>query len=155
MKEFAYSVRIIRIKEKDFPVRELRIREQMFQFVEPLRKRDVECFLIMYMDRLSTLLGIKLYEGTINEVKIYIREIIKEALVLGTTIMAVAHNHPNDHYSPSPADHNVIQDLIRTTKRVGIHLIDAIIVGDDDYGKPGYYSFLENDEMKIDHEYDD
>ena len=152
--KFAYSIQITRIKEKDFLARDLKTIEQISDFAEPLRKKDVEWFLIMYMNGTGQLLGIKLYQGGISEVKIYIREVIKDALVLGAVVMAVAHNHPNDHYAPSPSDIQVVQDLIRTTQRVDIHLVDAIIIGEDDYGKDGYYSFLEHNEMQIDHDYD-
>ena len=75
----------------------------------------------------------KLAEGDITSVNISTRSII-ECIVKRKAIYAVlSHNHPNSTALPSREDIAVTKSINDILKRIGVRLIDHIIVSDDDY----------------------
>lgn len=74
---------------------------------------------------------------------IHPREIFRESIRTGSTAIIVVHNHPSGDPSPSKADLLAAKKLLKSSKIVGVDLIDFIILGDPrhDPMELGYCSF--------------
>ncbi|MEO9468986.1 DNA repair protein RadC [Parasphingorhabdus sp.] len=70
-------------------------------------------------------------EGSIDEVAIYPREVIKRALALGSTAIILVHNHPSGDPSPSRQDIATTRDIIDVGSKLGLSVHDHIIIGRD------------------------
>ncbi len=68
-------------------------------------------------------------EGSVDQSAIYIREVIRRALELGSAAIILVHNHPSGDTQPSRADIAVTRDIVETGKRLGISVHDHVIIG--------------------------
>ncbi len=68
-------------------------------------------------------------EGSIDEAALYVREVIRRAIDLGSAAIILVHNHPSGDPSPSRADIEVTRNVAEAGKRLGIALHDHIIMG--------------------------
>ncbi len=71
-------------------------------------------------------------EGSIDQSAIYVREVVRRALQLGSAAIIVAHNHPSGDATPSSQDIAVTRALIAACKPLGIALHDHVIVARGD-----------------------
>ena len=71
----------------------------------------------------------KMWEGSIDESAVYIREIMRRALDLHATAIIVVHNHPSGDPSPSQQDIRLTRDLAEAGRHLKVTLHDHIIVG--------------------------
>jgi DNA repair protein RadC len=71
----------------------------------------------------------KMWEGTVDESAVHIREIMRRALDLQATAIIVVHNHPSGDPSPSQQDIRLTRDLAEAGRHLRITLHDHIIVG--------------------------
>lgn len=74
-----------------------------------------------------------LSEGTINQAHLSPREIYIEAFNHGAVNIIIIHNHPSGNVNPSKEDIISTKKIMEAGKIVGIHLLDHIIVGNNDY----------------------
>lgn len=99
-----------------------------------------ECFIALYLDTKSKLITHRvLFKGTLNESTVHPREVFKEAFLQNANSVLIAHNHPSGDCTPSKADFEVTYKMIHVAMTMGVHLIDHIIVGQNQY-----YSFKEH-----------
>jgi DNA repair protein RadC len=70
-----------------------------------------------------------LFTGTLNEVSISPRDILKRTLAHNAAGLILAHNHPAGAPTPSPADDALTAQLAEAAKALGVTLHDHIIVG--------------------------
>lgn len=70
-------------------------------------------------------------EGSIDQSAIYVREVVKRALDLGSAAIILVHNHPSGDATPSRQDIAITRDIADACKRLGIALHDHIIIGAD------------------------
>lgn len=75
---------------------------------------------------------VKLCEGSPDSIIVDKRRIMEAALRNDARTVIIAHNHPHGFAVPSVADIRTTNDLIPLLSSVGIHLIDHVIVSDDD-----------------------
>lgn len=68
-------------------------------------------------------------EGSIDEAALYVREVIRRALELGSAAIILVHNHPSGDPAPSRADIELTRSVAEAGKRLGIALHDHIIIG--------------------------
>ena len=68
-------------------------------------------------------------EGSIDEAAVYVREVIKRAMDLGSAAIILVHNHPSGDPSPSRADIEITRNMVEGGKRMGIAVHDHIIMG--------------------------
>lgn len=102
--------------------------------------RDVEEFRIIFLDVKLKVMGEEIQQrGTINQVSIHPREVIKAAMFRGARAIILVHNHPSGDVTPSHADLDITNKINVAGAAVGIRLFDHLIVS-----KGGYYSFLEH-----------
>jgi DNA repair protein RadC len=55
----------------------------------------------------------------------------------------IAHNHPSGDPTPSEADHRLTRRLAEAAQLLQITLLDHVIIGSPNGGKPSFYSFKE------------
>lgn len=107
-----------------------------------------EYFYALYFNNKRELIDKKLlFIGTINESVVHPREIFKEAYRLSASFIVCIHNHPSNDTTPSVADINFTEQIMKTGKIQGIAVIDHIIVGHNNY-----YSFYEKGKTYIEEE---
>jgi len=68
-------------------------------------------------------------EGSIDEAAVYVREVIRRAIDLGSAAIILVHNHPSGDPSPSRADIEITRNVAEAGKRLGIAVHDHIIMG--------------------------
>jgi len=68
-------------------------------------------------------------EGSIDEAAVYVREVVKRAMHLGSAAIILVHNHPSGDPSPSRADIEITRNMVEAGKRLGISVHDHIIIG--------------------------
>jgi DNA repair protein RadC len=70
-----------------------------------------------------------MWDGSVDEASVHIREIIARAIQLGATALIIVHNHPSGDPSPSSQDIRVTQDLVEAARHMKITVHDHVIVG--------------------------
>jgi DNA repair protein RadC len=68
-------------------------------------------------------------EGSIDQAAVYVREVIKRALDLGSAAIILVHNHPSGDPSPSKQDIELTRQIIVAGKPLGIVVHDHVIIG--------------------------
>ncbi|HWB61104.1 MAG TPA: DNA repair protein RadC [Chthoniobacteraceae bacterium] len=81
--------------------------------------------------------------GSLNESIAHPREIFRPALIYSAYAVIVAHNHPSGDPTPSEADHRLTRRLSEAAQLLQISLLDHVIIGAPNAGKPSFYSFKE------------
>ena len=67
--------------------------------------------------------------GTVNSNLIHPRDIFREAIEDNATSIIISHNHPSGNVEPSEEDIHVTKELVKSSKILGIGLLDHIIMG--------------------------
>jgi DNA repair protein RadC len=68
-------------------------------------------------------------EGSIDEAPVYVREVIRRAIDLGSAAIILVHNHPSGDPSPSRADIEITRAVAEAGKRLNITVHDHVIIG--------------------------
>lgn len=97
----------------------------------------VERVRLLHLDSRNQLLRDELVsEGTVDQSAIYVREVAKRALELGSSAVILVHNHPSGSPDPSRQDIQMTRDIADALGKLGIALHDHVIIGGG-----GHYSF--------------
>ena len=70
-----------------------------------------------------------MWNGSVDEASVHVREIIARAIALGATALIIVHNHPSGDPSPSNQDIRITQDLVEAARHMKITVHDHVIVG--------------------------
>lgn len=90
---------------------------------------DVEEFRVLLLDNKLKLISEEVMQrGTINQVAVHPREVIKLALDRGASSIILAHNHPSGDVTPSKADIEITRQIKAAAELIDIKLWDHIIV---------------------------
>ena len=99
-----------------------------------LQDSDVEEFWVLLMNQNHRLIKkLCISRGGITEVSVDIRIIIREAVLVNATIIAVCHNHPSGSLRPSKPDDDLTFSLLKACQLMRIKLLDHVIVTDGNY----------------------
>ena len=71
----------------------------------------------------------RMSDGSIDEAAVYVREVIRRAIELGSAAIILVHNHPSGDPAPSRADIEITRKVAEAGKRLNIALHDHIIIG--------------------------
>ncbi|MBL0924760.1 MAG: DNA repair protein RadC [Sphingomonadaceae bacterium] len=94
----------------------------------------VETFRILFLDTHNKLIADEtLWSGTVSEVQVYPREVMRRALELDSSAFIAAHNHPSDIVIPSQADIDMTLRLLTASIALGIVFHDHFIVSSSSY----------------------
>lgn len=103
-------------------------------FMEQLRHRDTECVVVVCLDAKGQMIcEKKLSEGSVNMSLISPREIFLAALECKAVNILLVHNHPSGDPTPSRADKELTYNVKETGERMGILLLDHVVIGDNCY----------------------
>lgn len=113
---------------------------RIYNLMRPvMQDLDVEEFWVLLLNQHYRLIKrVRISHGGITETAVDIRIIIREAVMAGSTIMAVCHNHPSGNLTPSRADEELTRTIRHACQLMRIHFLDHVIITDGEY-----YSFHE------------
>ena len=88
----------------------------------------------MMLDKKLKLIEDKLIQrGGIDEVPVYIRDVVKHILQSHATSVVLYHNHPSGNCQPSKDDIQITKQIIGVLQPLNIKVCDHIIVSKDNY----------------------
>jgi DNA repair protein RadC len=89
-----------------------------------------EVFRVLFLDRKNCLIVDKIMgEGTIDHCPVYVREIMREALLCDASAIIIAHNHPSGDPKPSQADIDMTRQIVDACGVIGITFHDHVVIG--------------------------
>ena len=104
-------------------------RDLKYFCVQKLSHHQVEAFLMIMLDNQNKVINfVTLGEGTINQMVIYPREVLKKALEYNAVSVIIVHNHPSGDPRPSKEDITLTNSLKKSLATTGIHLLDNLII---------------------------
>jgi len=113
----------------------------LFGLMHPLLgDLPVEEFWVILLNRAHKVIDkVKLSQGGISGTVIDARMVLKNAIDKLASSIVLCHNHPSGNTVPSQADKQITSKLKSAAALMDIHLIDHIIIGDNNY-----YSFADS-----------
>ena len=89
----------------------------------------IENFRVLFINNRNILIRDEVMsEGTVDRAAVYPREILKRALELGATAVALAHNHPSGDITPSREDIDLTVKIETAGRPLGVRVHDHVIV---------------------------
>ena len=70
-----------------------------------------------------------LWQGSVDEASVHVREVIARAIALGATALIIVHNHPSGDPSPSQQDIRLTRDLVEAGRHMKVTVHDHVIIG--------------------------
>lgn len=110
-----------------------------------LANKDVEEFHVLYLDSEYHLIQDETHSvGTFNSASVYVREIVKHALKLNSTIIVLVHNHPTTDCTFSQTDIASTEEISKIFNSLDITLYDHILVSKYSVYSARDYGFIHN-----------
>jgi len=95
-----------------------------------LAGQEREVFMALYLDNQHRLIAHEtLFSGTVNNVGVHPREVVKFALKHNAAAVVFAHNHPSGHPEPSQADRRITTRLQQALALVDVRVLDHFVIG--------------------------
>lgn len=92
--------------------------------------RRTEEVRILFLNAKNMLLANEaLWQGSVDEASVHVREVIARAIALGATAMIIVHNHPSGDPTPSSQDIRLTRDLVEAGRHMKVTVHDHVIVG--------------------------
>lgn len=113
----------------------MRSPQDIYDYMHPrMQDLDVEEFWVLLLNqRFDLIKPVRISHGGISETAVDVRIIMKEALLVNATVIAVAHNHPSNNTHPSRQDDSLTTRIKKACDIMRIYLLDHIIVTDGDF----------------------
>lgn len=94
-----------------------------------LRHAPIESLRVLFLNARNELLSDEMvFQGTIDRVHAYPREIVKSALERQATALLLVHNHPSGDPSPSAEDIRLTHAIHAALRPLDIRLHDHLII---------------------------
>lgn len=88
-----------------------------------------EIFAVVHLDAQHRVLDyVEMFRGTVSQTSVYPREVVKDALMRGSSALLLVHNHPSGVADPSRADEALTQALKSALSLVDVRVLDHLIV---------------------------
>ncbi|MCM8729599.1 DNA repair protein RadC [Hephaestia sp. GCM10023244] len=95
-----------------------------------LAHQTIESVRVLHLNTRNILIrDEEMSRGSIDESAVYVREVIRRAIELGSAALILVHNHPSGDPAPSRADIEITRNVIEAGKRMGIAVHDHLIIG--------------------------
>jgi DNA repair protein RadC len=92
--------------------------------------RRTEEVRILFLNAKNMLLANEaLWQGSVDEASVHVREVIARAIALGATALIIVHNHPSGDPTPSTQDIRLTRDLVQAGRHMKVSVHDHVIVG--------------------------
>jgi len=93
---------------------------------------EYEVFGMLILDSKNRLIkSLELFRGTINQSRIYVREIIRELMRHNGASTILYHNHPSGDPTPSKSDIDITKKIREITDILDFNIYDHLIIGKD------------------------
>jgi len=90
----------------------------------------VEEVRILFLNAKNMLLANEaLWQGSVDEASVHVREVIARAISLGATAIIIVHNHQSGDPTPSQQDIRLTRDLVDAGRHMKVTVHDHVIVG--------------------------
>jgi DNA repair protein RadC len=92
--------------------------------------KRVEEVRILFLNAKNMLIANEaLWQGSVDEASVHVREVIARAIALGATALIIVHNHPSGDPTPSTQDIRLTRDLVEAGRHMKVTVHDHVIVG--------------------------
>ena len=92
--------------------------------------KKTEHFRVLFLDNHNALIADEeQQQGTVDQVVLYPREVIKRALQHGASAVILVHNHPSGDPSPSRADIELTREVAKAGATLGVTVHDHLVIG--------------------------
>jgi DNA repair protein RadC len=120
------------------PVREMPVLASWQSLMDYLRADmahlTTERVRVLYLNSKNMLIRDEITgEGSIDQVPIYVREVIRRSIDLGAAAIILVHNHPSGDSSPSRQDITLTREIMEAGRRLGVNVHDHVIIGKDGF----------------------
>lgn len=102
-------------------------------------KTHEECVVLFLNSKNRVIKEESISKGSVNQVIIFPREVLKRCIEIPCSSIILIHNHPSQEPTPSRDDIEMTRQVINLVKHIGVTVHDHIIVGIRDY-----FSFKQN-----------
>ena len=125
----AAALRLLKEEVKDRPV--LGSWQALLDYLRAdMAHLAIERVRVLFLDAKNVLIRDEpMWEGSVDESAVYIREIMRRALDCHATALIIVHNHPSGDPSPSQQDIRLTRDLAEAGRHLRITLHDHVIIG--------------------------
>ena len=117
--------------------------KEVYNVMKPIfvETDDTERMYCIFLNCRNRIIAIeKMFDGTITQMAVYPRELIKRIRKLKATAVILVHNHPSGDPNPSKEDKTLTMKVGVVMTGIDVSLHDHVIVGD------GYYSMAADSE---------
>jgi DNA repair protein RadC len=91
---------------------------------------SIEQVRVLFLNAKNMLLANEvMWDGSVDEASVHVREVISRAITLGATAIVIVHNHPSGDPAPSSQDIRLTRDLIEAGRHMRVTVHDHVIVG--------------------------
>jgi DNA repair protein RadC len=92
--------------------------------------KRIEEVRILFLNAKNMLLANEaLWQGSVDEASVHVREVIARAIALGATALIIVHNHPSGDPTPSQQDIRLTRDLVEAGRHMKVTVHDHVVVG--------------------------
>ncbi len=125
-------------------------------------RRNQEHFWVIGLNNANKILFIELVSlGAVNRVAVDPPDVFRMAIYKLAVKMILVHNHPSGNLTPSKADEDFTDRLIKVGKLIKIAVIEHLIITEDDYTsladngtikrlqKSGMYEIVDRDKSRM------
>jgi len=91
-----------------------------------------EVLRVLFLTSSWELCGMVAWSGNRTSIELPVRRIIASALAVDARALVIAHNHPSGDSRPSRRDVEATRDLSRICDRLGMPLIDHVILASNE-----------------------
>jgi DNA repair protein RadC len=125
----ATALRLLETRIEDRPV--LSSWEALGDYLHAsMAHRRTEEVRILFLNARNMLIANEaLWQGSIDEASVHVREVIARAIALGATALIIVHNHPSGDPTPSSQDIRLTRDLVEAGRHMKVTVHDHVIVG--------------------------
>jgi len=109
--------------------------EMTLEFLQSqLAGENREIFMAIFLDNHNRVLKYsRLFTGTIDQVEVHPREIVREAMKINAAAVILAHNHPSGSAEPSKADRIITEKVVKCCQLMEIRVLDHLVIGRGEY----------------------
>jgi DNA repair protein RadC len=117
--------------------------QQAGDFLRPYSAYHREQMIVVHLTPLLNVIAIQVVSiGTMTSVQFEMQDIFRQAIILDSKAIIVAHNHPyEDRVIESMKDVHITEDLVKAGEVLRIPVLDHIVLGRSDF-----WSFRKNGE---------
>lgn len=112
-------------REKIASFSDVKARVQDMKFLEEEKLR------VFHLNSGNEIIAEEELEGAVAEVNFKLKNIFRSAVKNNAAAVILAHNHPSGKAEATEADIKVTEEAIETGSKLGIDVLDHIIVGED------------------------